>query len=531
MLLQAGCLISSLAAIPASTPGSVVQSLQQTPPQRTRPAEVLFRRDGTESEHDPNGPRFRINAIDFHGNTVFDGFRLKRVVERFVDRELNLYDLGRAADAVNAFYQQRGYPLARALVTAQKVVDGRVRIEVAEGVLGKVRLAGNRRYGSDTLLQRGGSLQTGQPINLPLLERKLLLLNDQPGLQARATLQAGSDYGSSDLLLQIVERPLALDLTLTNAAREDIGQTRIDAALSWNNPLGIGDQLALRGIVSEHKLLHYGKASYNLPLGHGGDRLSLAYSKVRYRVAGAVGALQLGGLADTKELSWNHPLIRSRQHDRSVSLAASYRKLSQDALGVVISQTRLPVYTASWNERWFDEEGTAWSTRLALSSNGRSNADSRRQDAEQLRIDFSADASANIAPRLDLFAKVNSVYSRQRLPDSDKFDAGGPDSVRAYRPSELRGDSGELLSLELRRPFSILGRMAQATAFVDYAHVVYKQAGLRNGNDEIGGAGLGLAVYPSATTTAKVEIATPFTSRRADDGKHVRLWFNLSASF
>jgi hemolysin activation/secretion protein len=404
-------------------------------------------------------------------------------------------------------------------------------MDIVEGRLGKVRLAGNSHYRDDTLLCRGGTLTPGQPINLPDLERKLLVLNEQPGLQARATLQAGSEYGTSDLLIQSTERPLSLDLALTNAAREDIGQTRVDGTLSWNNPIGFGDQLSLRGILSQHRLLHYGKASYSVPLGSAGDRLTASYSRVRYRVAGALDVLQLGGTADTGELGWTHSLIRSRQHDRSISLTASRRRLTQDALGVRIAETRLPIYTGGWAERWFDDDGTAWNGKLAVSSNGRSNANSLRQDAEQLRIELNVDATANVARQLDLFARVNSVYSRQRLPDSDKFDAGGPDSVRAYRPSELRGDSGELITLELRRPFTVFGKMAVATAFADYAHVVYKQAGLRNGNDEIGGAGLGLTVYPTSKTTAKVEYAAPLTGHRADDGKHGRFWFNLSASF
>lgn len=529
-------LLAAQTAVPATlaeppTPGSVAQSLRKPGALPPRPAEVIFRRDENESEHDPNAQRFRINAIDFSGNTVFDKFRLKRVVERFVDRELNLYDLGRAADAVSEFYQQQGYPLARALVPAQKVVDGRVRIDVVEGVLGKVRIAGNKRYSTESLIKRGGELPQGKPVDMRQLEPKLLVLNEQPGLQARATLQAGSQYGTTDLLIQATEKPLSLDLSVTNAAREDIGQTRGDATLSWNNPLGFGDQLSLRGILSQHRLLHYGKASYSIPLGNGGDRLTASYSRVRYRVAGVFEALQLGGTSETSELNWTHSLLRSRQHDRSIGLTASYRKLSQEALGVSLSETRLPIYTGNWNERWFDDEGTAWNAKLALSSNGRSNADSTRQDAEQLRTEVSIDATASVAKHLDAYVRINSVYSRQRLPDSDKLDVGGPDSVRAYRPSELRGDSGEQLTLELRRPFSVLGKMAMATAFADYAHVVYKHAGLRNGNDEIGGVGVGLTVYPTATTTAKVEFATPLTTHHSDDGKHGRLWFNLSASF
>ncbi|QDQ24984.1 ShlB/FhaC/HecB family hemolysin secretion/activation protein [Chitinimonas arctica] len=552
--------LAVLAALPAATaelpptPGSVEQSLRR-PEAPSRPAtELLFRREDGGSEHDPNDRRFRVNAFDFHGNTAFAGFRLKRVMERFVDRELNLYDLGRAADAVTEFYQRMGYPLARALVPAQRVVDGRVRIDVVEGVLGEIKVAGKHGYRGDTLLQRGGSLAPGAPILQAPLEQKLLILNDQPGLKARATLVPGKQYGSTDLLLQVEEKRLSLDVAVTNAARENIGQTRLDLNSAWNNPLGIGDQLSLRGIVSERRLLKYGKLAYSLPLGDDGSRLSLSHARIAYHVAGALSELELAGRVKTSELSYTLPMLRSRQHDRSVGISANYRELRQTSLGTELAKNHLATLSAHWNERWQDDAGTNWSTRVSISGNGHSTRTSDRaytaaqlqcqadaslcvplpplrQDAERFRLEATLQASAAITSRWDAHIKAQLVHSRERLPDSDKFDLGGPDSVRAYRPSELRGDSGNSLTVELRHPMVLLNRAAQASVFIDYGRVINKQGGLRNGDGEIGGAGVGLTVYPSGNSTVKVEYARPFTNERSDDGKRGRLWFNLSASF
>lgn len=513
------------------SPGSVSQSVRRIEKATTPPAEVLFRRDDGQSDHDPNAKRFRVNAFDFYGNTAFDSYRLKRVMDRFVDRELNLYDLSRAADAVNEFYQRMGYPLARALVPAQKVVDGRVRIDVVEGVLGKVKVSGNRSYSEARLRQMGGTLDEGAPIRQAPLEQKLLILNDQPGLKVRATLVPGAQYGSTDLLIQAEESRLALDAAITNAAREDIGQNRLDVTATWNNPLGLGDALSLRGMVSEHQLLKYGKLAYGLPLTNSGGRLNLSYANVAYNVAGQFALLDLAGKVRTSEIGYTQPLIRTRQHDRNVGLTVNYRELRQTGFGITPSLTHLAIATANWNERWIDEEGTAWNARAAVSSNGRSNADSNRTDAERLKLDLSTDASVAITDQWNGFAKVQWIYSRQTLPDSDKFDIGGPDSVRAYRPSELRGDSGVALTIEARRPLLLLGRAAQATVFADYGRVAYKQKNFRNGDDEIGGVGLGLTVYPSAKSTIKVEYARALTTLHSDDGKRGRVWFNLGTSF
>ena len=71
-----------------------------------------------------------------------------------------------AADAVTRFYQENGYPVARAVLPAQKVEKGMVRIEVIEGRVGDVRFEGNRRYDPDRLRGRLATLVPGELITI-----------------------------------------------------------------------------------------------------------------------------------------------------------------------------------------------------------------------------------------------------------------------------------------------------------------------------------------------------------------------------
>jgi NAD(P)-dependent dehydrogenase (short-subunit alcohol dehydrogenase family) len=83
-----------------------------TPPQVVLPVQP------SPSQHDPRARRFRVNAFAMSGNTVYRTRLLKTLLERFVDLELNLYDLNKAADTITTFYHDRGYTLARAVVPA-----------------------------------------------------------------------------------------------------------------------------------------------------------------------------------------------------------------------------------------------------------------------------------------------------------------------------------------------------------------------------------------------------------------------------
>jgi hemolysin activation/secretion protein len=521
------------AAVPtAPSPGAVERSVRQPAVPLRQPGQLLLPAPTPDSGFDPDAPRFRVNAFEFSGNTRIDTMRLKRLLEGFIDLQLNLYDLTRAADWVSAFYQTQGYPLARALIPAQRVVDGRVRIEIVEGRLGTLSIDGTRRLSPEWVRRYGGILVDDGVIEQAPLETKLLRLNDLPGVRARAVLRAGTEYGTTDLNLQIDEQPIGLDLTLTNAARKDIGQNRLDATVNLNSPTGAGDRLAVRALVSERRLLRFYRLSYDRPF-FGGDWLwNLSHSQVEYDIRGPLSPLKLGGQVKTSETTLTRSLIRSREHDRSLYVGLSYKELAQTAFGIPIQQSRLPLANAGWNERWVDRDGTTWNWKLAFSGNGRDNAAGLRQDAERLRTEMELNATARLDARWDIYARANWIYSAQRLPDADRFDVGGPDSVRAYRPSELRGDSGAQVTLEFRRNFNLLGRMAQASVFVDHAQVIYKLKGFRNGNDEIGGVGVGLTVYPAERTTFKLQVAKPFSPWQADDGKRKeRVWFNLSSSF
>src|SRR4051812_3132890 len=88
------------------TPGAVQDSLElRRPVQPGGPPQVLFPGEDPPSTHDRNGQRFQVNGFRFIGNTVFNEARLRRIVERYLDLQLNLFDLEKAADAVTRYYR------------------------------------------------------------------------------------------------------------------------------------------------------------------------------------------------------------------------------------------------------------------------------------------------------------------------------------------------------------------------------------------------------------------------------------------
>lgn len=100
---------------------------------------------------------------------------------------------------ITDYYHAHGFPLARAIVPAQTMRGGTVKIEVIEARYGKIELDNQSRV-SDRLLQATlADLQNGAVITQEDMNRSLLLLADIPGVTINATLKSGAQAGTSDL--------------------------------------------------------------------------------------------------------------------------------------------------------------------------------------------------------------------------------------------------------------------------------------------------------------------------------------------
>jgi hemolysin activation/secretion protein len=511
------------------TPGRVLDTLPASKPALPpTPAEVVFPAPLPFVKHDPNAPRFSVHAFTFTGNTVFSDAVLKLRLERFVDLQLNLYDLTRAADAITRFYRERGYPIARAIVPAQTVEKGVVRIEVIEGRIGKISVVGNERYSDATLLGYAGSLPREGLVTLEGLERGLLLMNDLPGLTARATLQAGAEFGTTDVLVRAEEQRASGFVSIDNRGREEVGQRRLDASLELHNPLGYGDELGVRAIRSEDDLLSYGRIGYGFPLGSSGLRGTAIYSRTDYTIGGDFAALGIEGDSNTRELALSYPALRSRR--RNVVLGLGWRRTesNQTTLGVLTTADRIGLLNANVLGNWVHEDSAVTNATVIVSGNGRRNPFGQRQDAQAAKLEIDLNHLRAASRNWDLYLRGNMVVSRDPLADTEKFALGGPDSVRGYQASELRGDQGRQATVELRRQFQAAGTPGVAHLFYDYGTA--KAKGFP-GADSIQSWGIGATVFLHRHLRAKVEYAHPISDFRSADGERDRIWFTVTAAF
>ncbi|MBI4986844.1 MAG: ShlB/FhaC/HecB family hemolysin secretion/activation protein [Rhodocyclales bacterium] len=452
------------------------RSLPPAPPQRQRTQPLI-----DEPLRPPPSAlasaRFRVNGFRISRTQTYTEAELLPLVQEFVGRELSLSDVNRAADILTSHYRDRGHFVARAYVPAQDVKDGMVEIVVLEGSAdkisvvpeGRVRLSG--AYAQKVL---ENALGAGSVIRQENLERGLLLLDDTPGVDARAAIAPGATVGTSTVIANVTEGPLVGgSVILDNAGNKFSGTGRIGASLNLNDPSGAGDDATLRFIHSSG--VDYGRIGYQVPIGGSGLKLGAAYAASKYVLCCDFAALQARGKASVATLTASYPFVRSRDYNLRGSLGYDARKYFDETVVATTSDRRTGVVTATLAADGRDGFGSGGQTSAALAfSRGNlhlSDWISDRNAALNAHTDGSYTKTAWNLLRLQRLGTNSSLYlalagqfASKNLDSSEKFVLGGPQGVRAYPQGEATGDEGALLNLEFRYEFTPALRVA---AFVD----------------------------------------------------------------
>ncbi|MDP2811446.1 MAG: ShlB/FhaC/HecB family hemolysin secretion/activation protein [Rhodocyclaceae bacterium] len=494
--------------------------------------EVLIAPSEVAEKADPNARRFPVNAFRFVGNAVFSEQELQAIVAGHAGKALNLFDLQKIAHQITEHYRKHGHALSRAVIPAQKIESGVVRIEVVEGKVGKISVEGNRGYPTEFLAARLRSIADEKAVTVRTLERSLLLLNDMPGLTARAVLQPGAQFGTSDLVVQVEEKPVAGSLTLNNHGRDEVGRNRLDGTVEFNNPFSLGDQLAFRGMYAEDGLLQYARIAYSLPVGNNGTRIGINHSEVDYDVRGRFSVLGIEGEAANTEVVMSHPYVRSRTYNLLLGAGLRENRSVQRALGVTLSDNKIALLSLSALANRIHDNASVTNASVILSTNFRSNPNGTRQDAQAAKLDVDVSHLRPVADAWDMFLRGSAAFSADTLADTEKFSIGGPDSVRGYAAAEVRGDEGVQGTAELRRRFVAGDMLGVISLFADSGWVKRKTPGTASPTDALGAYGVGLTLFPAKQFRAKLEYARRAGGHAASDGRNDgRWWLNFTGTF
>lgn len=533
--------------------GSTLETLKSAPQPPPAPLPPIGVPQAPKPPLTAPGVRVRVSAFRFSGNTVFSTAELSGLVARFVGKEFDFAGLNQATAIITAHYRSRGYAVAHAYLPEQDIRHGVVEIAVLEGRLGKIRI----NQAPQPRLRPQVTERVLAPLaNVPLieertLERRLLLLNDLAGVRAQATLEPGRNVGEADLIVDVTDVGPRIrgSLEADNYGSRYTGEVRAGVSLQVIGPLGLGDQLAFRGLTSTNGGLQYGVLGYDVPVGADGWRAGVGYSALDYTLGRDFASLNAHGEARIWTATLAYPLIRTRLSNLTLQLAYDDKR-SIDRVDAVASLTdkKLEVFrlTASGDASDARSGGgytsygvTVASGRLSFRNAAAALVDQGGHNTagDYAKLNYSVARLQRLGRTFALYLALNGQFASKNLDSSEKFSLGGPFGVRAYPLGEAGGDAAHLGTLELRANAGrVMGADAQVFGFTDAGTATFNADPLSTDNPNrrtISGYGVGISLVRADSFWLRSSAAWRGSGGQpvADADRHPRVWLQAGMQF
>ncbi len=256
-----------------------------------------------------------LTSLDIEGATVFSQSKLQEYGAGLMGKDITLADVFTVAQKITKAYSDAGYILSIAYVPAQQIKDGHVKIQVVEGYVAEVEIAGNPGKAKKLLEKYGEKIKAVHPLTKRAFERYLLLANDIPGMSVRGFLDRGpSGLGAVKLILSASHKRADSSVGFNNRGSKALGPNRVVLSASeYGNAAGT-ESAHIAAVKSlQHKELTYVYGRVDSVIGTEGDVVGLSGTFTRTNP----------GLPDLKALGfhtkgwsatadYSHPFVRSR---------------------------------------------------------------------------------------------------------------------------------------------------------------------------------------------------------------------------
>ncbi len=418
------------------TPGQIESTLPALPTQpQIKSAPLTNTPPPVTGEVPPGGPTVKVTGFDITGYSVFDNPTLQAQIAGYIGKDLTLAELYKVAEVLTRFYQAHGYGLARVALPQQSLTDGRINLQVVEGLIGKISFEGNTRTRTSVLEKQSSAVKSGEVYTDAAMDRATLLLNDLPSLQAQAVLQPGAVFGTADLVYKVQDAAeYSGQISLDDYGRPDVGRWRLNGEVDVADMSGYGDHLSAAVTHTESNELNFGALSYSLLVGPPGGRLSASYNQSEYRVGKLFTPLGLSGSSRNANLSYQYPEIRS--HEESLFWGMGFEHEGGDSFTDPESSkpTTKKTSTTSSNLNLLQltgyytaaqDDGTNYSLNSTFASNGRRD-DGTKSNAERARLELDAGYAKPFATVWSFSAKAAGEWSPDPLADTEKYLPGRP---------------------------------------------------------------------------------------------------------
>lgn len=477
--------------------------------------------------------------------------------------------LQEVADELTKYYRDHGLILAQAFIPVQSVEDGAVRIQVMEGLLGRVVTEGNDMYAAE-VLERPFAGLVGEPVTKEDIEAALLRVSDLPGQSSFGVFQPGVQVGTADMVIKVQEEDrFEFAARADNHGISETGQNRYLGQGTVNDPLGLGDRFS---VTAQHTAVpdntFFYAVDYQVPVqGFYDTVFGIGMNRNQFDVGGEFRDADIASDIRNYNASLTKSFIRGRLLNLSTTARISKKRSGTKAAGRRVNLDSLAVAALEVNfdsvdsrfgglnagyleiSHGFNDLFGAMGANPASIQPTRQGGTGRFAEGKFDKVLLSLSRFQALSPLWDKLASHNLLFSfeLQYSPDLlvplEQYTVGGPNNVRGYRPTESLFDRAVFGSVEwiINAPFisdqpafgnRTWGELLQLSFFYDMA------AGKLNSSlptetesENYKSVGFALSFNNPKVFSSKITIATPIGRPEPENDKHPQYWVDLNFFF
>lgn len=405
---------------------------------------------------------FVLENVQIEGNTSFSTSELKTLFKPYIHHEITVAKLQSLVQDITNKYQQAGYFLSKAFLPPQEIAGGVVKIKIVEGHISKIKIQGVKRQQLiDFIKKYGDEIEAVKPIQLKVLERYLLLLNDIPGFTVKSVIEPDPTTPlGSQLTIVTTLNPLEVTLTQDNYQTPYLGPNETTAYGSLNSVIFPGGTLYVRALTADqqHKLSYY-EVKHDQTIGTSGLVFTVEGYTTTTNPQFVLAPFDIFGVSNDANVTVSYPIIRSRDRNLNIAGQFDYMNNSSDLLGkqLYYDLIRDVSISSTYSDTlWKGEDTASLIFDKGFSSLGHSQFHSRAGAVgDYMKIVGSFSRTQYLKDtRFSLYAYVTGQYANKILPSAETFTFGGPYLGRGYDWSQFTGDMGVAGKTEFRMSFN-----------------------------------------------------------------------------
>ncbi|MCM2288950.1 MAG: hypothetical protein NDI67_07975 [Sulfuritalea sp.] len=512
---------------------------------------------------------FDIVRFQVEGNSILAADRAQELLAPFVGKGKVYGDVQKALEALEGEFRRLGYGTVQVYVPEQELTTGVVRLQVSEGVIGKVVITGNQHFNDANVRAGLPNLKEGTAPNMRALSENVQLSNENPAKQVEVTLGVSEEEGKVDARIEVKEEiPQRVYLTLDNTGTKGTGKHR--AGISYQNAnLGNSDQVLTLAYMTAvdppggMKILgnrvfpwqdgtgvkvDIFSIGYRLPLYSIGDSIDIIYgnssSDSPANSPNLGSALAINGKGEVFGLRYNHIFPRAGEYTSRLVFGFDYKYMNSRCTdvnpitGAAVPRTfgdagctpyTLRPVSATYSGQW-QKPGEAIDFNIGLAHNlfpmgsefpfprvgprvttDRYSAASGYQTKDEFSVlRFGGSYATAIAGDWMLRVAASGQHANNALPAGERIGLAGSNAVRGFLERAVATDRGyfanlELYSSDIAARLGVQGNL-KWLAFFDWAQG-YNLNPSVNQAVNIASLGVGLRYNLKKDVSARIDVA------------------------